>query len=65
MASPAHQDDQTSQNRPAGTLSSSISVTLPMVALISIPANAPRKTRQIQSRSRASSLRNPTRRSSA
>lgn len=63
MTSPAHHAAQTDQNPLAGSLSSSSSTAVPVVALMTIPAIAPRKTRTTPSRSRSSSVRKPTRRS--
>ncbi len=63
MTSPAHHAAQTDQNPLAGSLSSSSSTAVPVVALIIIPVIAPRKTRTTPSRSRSSSVRKPTWRS--
>ncbi|OKJ84813.1 hypothetical protein AMK32_12605 [Streptomyces sp. CB01883] len=63
MASPVHHTDQVGQKPAVLSAPETSRVVVPVVALTSIPVNAPRKIRPRTSRSRSSSLRNPARRS--
>lgn len=60
MASPAHQADQTAQNRDPDSDPFSNWTTVPVVELMTMPPRAPRKTRATPSRRRSSSVRKPT-----
>lgn len=63
IASPTHQATQVRQKPPPGRAPLRYSIPVPSVALISIPAKAPRATSATPSRSRSSAVRKPTRRS--
>lgn len=60
MASPAHQAAQTGQNCEADWPPLSTWTPVPVVALMTMPPRAPRKTRATPSRSRSSCARKPT-----
>ncbi|BAC68060.1 hypothetical protein SAVERM_351 [Streptomyces avermitilis MA-4680 = NBRC 14893] len=64
IASPVHQTDHVGQNWSALSTPAWARVPLPVVALTSIPVNAPRKINASASRERSNSRRNPVRRSS-